>query len=92
MARWIKTDGSDIQVSPTSMHFSLEEMCDYVDGYIEAIRLTHRLVMYVNEEGVIQQLPINQKAVNVVRAYRPGYHWPIVGNVLIASYYETGDA
>lgn len=57
------------------------------------MKLTSTEVMYLNEDGVRLQLPLNYKAMEVLRSHRPEHaRTPIVGNVLIASLQETGDA
>lgn len=93
MGKWIKTDGTQQEVPPEDgKEYTLQEMNGFVGGYLEALRLTNNLVMYVNEEGVRLQLPLNFKAMEVLKSYRPEHaSTPIVGNVIIASLQETGD-
>ena len=52
--------------------YSLEELKAIVGGHVEIIPL----LMVVNEEGILERLPINQQATNV-------YGSLIVGDVLI---------
>ena len=55
----------------------LEELQEQVEGYIECVTLIPgKLVMIVNEEGLIQQLPYNMSASIIARRN-------IVGNALI---------
>jgi Domain of unknown function (DUF3846) len=93
MARWIKADGTVQEVHPMNdTEFSLQEMRDFVGGHLEAVKLTSQEVMYVNEEGIRLQLPINTTATEVMHQHRPDRaHEPIYGDVLIASLVETGD-
>lgn len=93
MARYIKADGKIEEVHPTNgTEFSLQEMKAFVGGYLEAIKLTSKEVMYVNEEFVRLQLPINARATEVLHQHRPDHaHYPLCGDVLIASLAETGD-
>jgi hypothetical protein len=93
MARWIKADGTVKEIQPANKtEFSLDEMRACVGGHIEAVKLTSQEVMYVNDEGVLQQLPINTTATEVLHQHRPDRaHEPICGDVLIASLVETGD-
>lgn len=93
MARWIKADGTVKEIQPANkVEFTLDEMRACVGGHIEAVKLTSQEVMYVNDEGVLQQLPINTIATEVFHQHRPERsHEPICGDVLIASLVETGD-
>lgn len=43
-------------------YFSLKELQDYVDGYIEMYYLDENDVLVLNEEGVINNLAINYPA------------------------------
>ena len=93
MARWIKTDGKVEQVHPQDgKEFSVDEIRTFVGGYFEAIKLTSQDVMYLNEDGIGLQLPINAIATEVLHQHKPERaHNPICGNVIIASLQETGD-
>jgi len=92
MARWIKADSKVSQVHPKNgTEFSLDEMRDFVGGHLEAVKLTSKEVMYVNEDFVGLQLPINATATEVLHQHRPDITYPICGDVLIASLRETGD-
>lgn len=56
--------------------FELEELQAVVGGYIEGVRLKDGRTMYVNEEGVIRNLPINGAATFAAQQL-------IVGDVII---------
>jgi hypothetical protein len=69
----------------------LRQYQSLVNGYIEIVQLPHmkmdgrtrtRLVMVVNEEGLLQNLPFNPRASQLARR-------PIVGNAFIVG--ERGD-
>lgn len=64
MARLIKTNGEEIEISPKNgTDFSLEELHNYVDGYIEIVNLrSENNIMIVNEKGAINGMPVNLKA------------------------------
>lgn len=65
MGKWIKTDGTEVEVAPKDTKtwcYSLKELQDMVNGSIEIVRLTKELIMVVNEEGAVNDLPINDKA------------------------------
>lgn len=93
MGRWIKANGTVQPIQPKNgKEFSLDEMRACVGGHLEAVKLTSKEVMYVNEEGVLLHLPINTTATEVMHQHRPDRaHEPICGDVLIASLVETGD-
>ena len=72
MARLIKTDGeivSDVDIS------SLEKMQNLVGGYIQIVYLEGQRMLIVNEEGLLNKLPINDNASEI-------YGHPLVGNVI----------
>jgi Domain of unknown function (DUF3846) len=71
----------------------LQEMQKCVEGYIEAIRLTPELVMYVNEDGTMKDLPLNSRATAKLWEHCQQHRGRtyIVGDVLVASLEETGD-
>jgi len=92
MAQWIKTDGTEQEVKPKNgVEFTLDEIKKCIGGYLEAVPYKPKLVMYVNEEGIRLELPYNARATQLIKEARPGYPFPIYGNVLIASTVETGD-
>lgn len=77
MAKWIKTSGETIEVQPKNgTDYSLEELQGFVGGYIEIVYLNNDRIMVVNEEGIIENLPFNEKASNIVRQL-------IAGDVLV---------
>lgn len=65
---WIKTDGTEQSVRPADgKKFSLPELQKFVGGYIELTKTSKpRRDMYVNEEGLIHDLPINAKASQLI--------------------------
>lgn len=83
MGKLIKTDGTIKDVKPENGKFyTLKEMQDYVDGYIQVIDLGRSGCMIVDEEGKIRG-----KAVNVEATKKAIKHLMfgdfIVGDVLI---------
>jgi len=81
MATLIKSNGEEINVLPKNKtDFTLEELQKYVGGLIEIVRTKDNKTMVINEEGKINNLPINQKA-TAIYPYN-GYDF-IVGDVLI---------
>lgn len=62
--------------------FELEEMQKIVGGYIEIIRLNDGRLIIVNEEGLLQGLPVNIEATNILRRDHPTTQY-IVGNAIV---------
>ena len=58
---------------------SLKALQDLVGGYIEPVRLSGGICMIVNEEGKLQNLPVNQTATDLSAAYND----VIVGNAIL---------
>ena len=83
MATLIKSDGTIIEVEPKNdTDFNLEELQQYVGGYIELLTLINFRYMVVNEEGKLNGLPLNAKASAIYRFDT------IVGDVLICKVEE----
>jgi hypothetical protein len=62
MATLLKANGTEESVFPeTGAKFSLEELQNFVGGYIEYVR-TSGNVLVVNEEGLLRGLPPNPAA------------------------------
>lgn len=59
MARLLKSSG---EILPNVSISTLKEMQELVGGYIEFIYTEKKLVLIVNEEGLIISLPVNQMA------------------------------
>ena len=53
-----------------------------VCGYIEIIRLNDGRLMIVNEEGLLQGLPVNIEATNILRRDHSTTQY-IVGNAIV---------
>ena len=81
MATLIKSNGEEKNVLPDNkMDFTLEELQKYVGGLIEIVRTKDGKPMIINEEGKINDLPINQKATAI---YPYNEYDFIIGDVLI---------
>jgi hypothetical protein len=88
MALHIKANGTETVVHPTNgVEFSLEELQNFVGGYIELVFTKENKEMYVNEEGLLKNLPLNDKATYLL-AHRYGLQG-IHGDVIIC---EKGEA
>lgn len=68
MAQYIKADGTVVEVKPENgkKKFRLEELQKFVGGSIELTTTRDRKVMYVNEEGLLKELPVNDKASKLI--------------------------
>jgi hypothetical protein len=74
--------GTQETVAPKNKKlFSLKELQAFVGGYIEIVFLTDSQIMVVNEEGKLDELPINVRATEIVRAR--GIEDTIVGDALV---------
>jgi len=83
MAILIKSNGEETNVLPKNKtDFKLDELQNYVGGIIEIVRTKDNKMMVMNEEGKINELPINKKATNL---YVHSDFDFIVGDVLICS-------
>jgi len=93
MAQLISTQKKVKEVKPKyGSKFTLKELQEYVDGYVEFVYLKDNLIMVVNEDGICRQLPLNPIAsfilcteMNIdLQNVKPNQDLPlIVGNVLI---------
>ena len=92
MATRIDPDGTITEITPADgKAFTLPELQAIVGGYIEAIYTSPGgRIMYINEDGKGQHLPVNLKATRRVRGLRVGD--VIVGSVVLCTLKETGDA
>lgn len=96
MATLLKVDGSEVPYPPSnSRTFALSELQAAVDGYIEGVYFADGRIMYVNEEGRVNNLPVNQLATRICSAdpqaneYLWGGDAPIVGPALLLTVEEV---
>jgi len=81
MATLIKSNGEEINVIPNNKKdFQLDELQKYVGGFIEVVRTKDNKIMVINEEGKVNDLPINQKASELYQYNEFDF---IAGDVLI---------
>lgn len=82
MATLINVDETMTEVFPNNPPgFSLEEVQALVGGYVELVSRTIHMgsrMMLVDEEGLMKELPFNEKASQIARR-------PIVGPALMVS-------
>jgi hypothetical protein len=67
---------------------SLEVFQKEVGGYIEAVRIPH-VVMWVNEEGKLTGLPLNERASFLTHFF--GIHETIAGDVVVVGHELPSD-
>jgi hypothetical protein len=93
MATLMKTNGQVIGVTPRNGEsFTLEELQDFVGGYIELVRLSEDVVMFVNEEGKLNGLHVNPKATILASAEEAiGPTDIIVGDAVVMTRKEAGE-
>jgi hypothetical protein len=80
----LKTNGEQIEVAPKAKYFSLSEMQEIVGGNIEMVFLKNNLIMVVNEEGKLDNLPLNATATLLMMNSSKSADF-IVGNVLVTN-------
>jgi hypothetical protein len=79
MGKIYKSNGEVTEVEPKNgKHFTLEELQEIVGGYFEPIYLPKGMVLAVNEEGLLKNLPFNEKVSNMTMKL-------IVGDVLLCN-------
>lgn len=65
MATLIKADGTKQEVQPNNgLDFELEELQQFVDGYIQIVNLRNGKILVINEEGK-DVYPVNEKAIEI---------------------------
>ena len=88
MAKWIKASGEVVDVSPRNegQTFTLDELKEFVGGWIECVYLNKQQVMVVNEEGKLRNLPYNAIATAAYQLMFQPTNDFIVGNALLCDY------
>ena len=82
-AKIVYPDKDSVDYTPKNgTTFELEEMQEIVGGYIEIIRLNDGRIIIVNEEGLLQGLPVNIEATNILRRDHSTTQY-IVGNAIV---------
>lgn len=89
MATLMKADGTKQEVHPADgKQFTLKELQGYVGGYIEMIDVGEGL-MWVNEEGKLDDLPINAAASRIARPYLFWFDDGVRGDVVVMTHQEA---
>lgn len=86
-AKLLKTDLSVIDVVPKNgTDFQLDELREFVGGYIEIVDLRNGQILVINEEGKLNDLPINALATNCIDlAFQGMMNDIIVGDALLCN-------
>lgn len=83
MANIITQNGVFSYVTPkNNRDFSLKELQEVVEGFIEIVRREDNHIMVVNEEGLLLNLQYNERASMIAKQ-------PIFGRVLVCKDYEV---
>jgi hypothetical protein len=83
MATLIKSNGEETNILPQNKtDFKLDELQNYVGGLIETVRTKDNKIMVINEEGKINELPMNEKATELYIYSDSDF---IAGDVLICN-------
>ena len=70
---------------------TFDDLAEFVGKYLEPIvHADLGLVMWVDEEGIVNGSPVNYTATSIVRSL--GAPWPIHGRVLITGYESCSNA
>lgn len=85
MAKFVRYDGKVVTCHPKNVGktFTLDELKEYVDGWIECVPLSKSEVMVINEEGKLLNLPYNGIATNIFHNAGGDRLDYIAGNALI---------
>ena len=88
MIKLFKTDGKVIKLK--LRHYSLQEIQEMVGGYVELVRISNNpyLHAYVNEDGLMLKLKINEAFNEFLLSKTLAGFNPIVGNAILIESYE----
>jgi len=88
----IRANGVGVEKIDIVPNTGLASLQEAVGGFIEAIHLGDA-IMYINEEGLLHDLPHNDVATKIYHQFYPSILRPtIVGNVIIVGFDpETGE-
>lgn len=72
----LKADTTVEVIEPKGIYFTLEELQEYVGGYIEIIKLPNNFIMVLDEEGLLKKKKVNKQATHIAGSV-------IVGDVIV---------
>lgn len=82
----VKEVGKELKFEETEI--TLEKMQKLVGGYIECFRLPNNIDMWLNEEGILEQLKLNVLILNKETGQEEHH---ILGNIFFASHDDEGN-
>lgn len=82
----LKLTAGTVIAEPEEIEDELEVYQKFVDGCIECVRINERLVMVVNDEGLIRELPENIIASCLYWSITGMPSTPICGNAILVGY------
>ncbi len=87
MASIYKANGEVVTLEPKNgKTFSLEELQQAVEGFIQIVYLNPNFVMIMDEEGKLNGKEVNERATEVALSYRAIFDGNfIVGDALVCS-------
>ena len=89
MAKIYKANGEVLDIEPKNeTGFQLEELQAIVGGLIQIIEINDTEIMVINEEGKLENLPLNEQATAIYQK-QVYYGDFIVGDVLICKNEEV---
>lgn len=92
----VYADSTAAPPRPSNIAPDVELYQKVVGGYLEAVygetREGERVVFYVNEDGIAQNLDINEVATRLWRRLNPAAHQALLGNVVVVGADGCDDA
>lgn len=82
MAKVLMANGDVVPALKRGDKFLLEELQEYVGGFIELVPLDGHIMMVVNEEGKLLRMPDNAMATDINRLFRKSPD-VLVGDVVL---------
>lgn len=82
----LKLTAGSVTAEPEEIEDELKVYHKFVDGFIEVVRINERLVMVVNDEGLIRELPENIIATILYWSINGQPVTPICGNAILVGY------
>ena len=91
MATLYKADGTQEVIKPANgKKFDIKELQALVGGTVERLKLPFDQRMVMNEDGRPKNLPVNDKASQLLHMALGGNTVPIVGDVVVGTKNELG--
>lgn len=92
----VYADSTAAPPRPSNIAPDVELYQKIVGGYLEAVYGQtddgQRVVFYVNEDGIAQNLPVNHVASRLWKRLNPSAHQPLLGNAVVVGADSCDDA